>query len=415
MIQKQYKPLINKLLITFGILFFYKICTYFPLPGVNLDMIARFFAEQKNTMFGVADLFSGGAISRMSFVALGIMPYITASILMELFAHFDPNIGALKKEKEGMVIFVQKTRYLTVFIALIQSIGVAYGITKMGEGVIITDTTSFLFYSIPMLVMGTVLLMWLGEQITNYGLGNGISLIIFTAIISGLPGGVVNTIDLMNNGSLNPLIILFILFIMAATTVFIIFIEKGERRIPLQYTSSDFGGNYLPIKVNLANVIPAIFAGALISIPVTFGTFFKDVSSLNFINDILTPGTLGYNIVTFLLIFGFTFFYARIAFKVDEVTKNLNDSGSFIPGIRPGEHTKEYLKKITLRLTVFSGIYLGTIATVPWAIMNQLGAPFYFGGIMTLVIVQVTFDFITKLFNEIETLKLKEKEQESFI
>jgi len=412
---RQYKDLINKVLFTLGILFFYKICTYFPLPGIDLQMIQNFFEQQQNTMFGMANLFSGGAIERMSFVAIGVMPYITAAILMELFAHFDKNLGALKKEKDGMVIFIQRTRYLTVLIATFQAIGVAYGVTQMGEGILNIPVWQFMSYAVPMLVLGTMLLMWLGEQISAYGIGNGISLIIFTAIVSSIPGGLVNTLSLIDNGTLNFLLFLVILFIIVITMLFIIFIEKGERRIPLQYTSSEMTGNFLPIKLNLTNVIPAIFAGALISIPSTIGVFFKDVPSLNFFNDLFAAGSLTYHLITFLLIFFFALLYSKVVFKTQETANNLNHSGAFIPGIRPGENTKLYLDKIAKKISIFSGVYLGFIATVPWIIMQNLGAPFYFGGIVTLVVIQVVFDFINKFNSELSTIKLKENENNTFL
>jgi len=410
----QYKDLINKVLFTLSILFFYKLCTYFPLPGIDLLVIQNFFEEQKNTMFGMANLFSGGAIERMSFVAIGVMPYITAAILMELFAHFDKNLGALKKEKDGMIEFIQKTRYLTVIIATFQAIGVTYGVSQMGENVINIDVVQFMSFAVPMMVLGTMLLMWLGEQITAYGIGNGISLIIFTAIVSSIPGGLVNTLGLVDNGTLNFIVLLVILAIIVITMIFIIFIEKAERRLPLQYTSSEMKGNFLPIKLNLTNVIPAIFAGALISIPATFGVFFKDVSYLNFFNDLFAPGSWTYHFITFILIFFFALLYSKISFKVKDVSANLNNSGAFIPGIRPGEHTEEFLSKIVKRISVFSGIYLGFIATIPWIVMQQLGAPFYFGGIVTLVVIQVVFDFVSKLSNELKTIKSKENEENTF-
>jgi len=410
--------LTQKILITLGFLFAYRVLAYVPTPGVDLDVIKGFF-DNPGGIAGMANMFSGGAVERMSIISLGIMPYITASIVMELLAATFPALGQMKKERDGMQKYMQIIRYFTIFITVIQAIGVSMGLQSMtgsaGQSAVMIDPIMFTILTTFSMLAGTMLLMWIGEQITQKGIGNGISLIIFAGIVSGLPSGISNTVRAVNAGEMNFLAILAILAIMLITVLAIIYVELGERRVPISYSrktimqnQSKRVMNYIPVKVNLSGVIPPIFASAVLMFPLTMlGSSTNEYARA--IADSLSPGGLTFNVATFLLVMFFAFFYASIAFNAKDIADNLKRQGGFIPGVRPGEHTKEFLNEVASRLTGSGSIYLAIVSTLPFLLISQMGASFYFGGVAVLIIVQVALDTMRKIeaqrtMNQYDTL-----------
>jgi len=411
--------LTQKILITLGFLFAYRVLAYIPTPGVDLGVIKEFFDNNSNNALGMMNMFSGNAVSRLSIISLGIMPYITASIVMELLAATFPTLGQMKKERDGMQKYMQIIRYFTIFITVVQAIGVSMGLQSMtgraGQSAVMIDPMTFTVLTTFSMLTGTMLLMWIGEQITQKGIGNGISLIIFAGIVSGLPAAIGNTIRAVNAGEMNFLLVLAILAVMLITVLAIIYVELGERRVPISYSRKTIMQNqtkrvmnYIPVKVNLSGVIPPIFASAVLMFPLTM----LQASSnkyLTAIADTLAPGGLVFNIATFFLVVFFAFFYASIAFNAKDIADNLKRQGGFIPGVRPGEHTKEFLNEVASRLTGSGAVYLGIISTVPFAIISGIGASFYFGGVSVLIIVQVALDTMRKIeaqrtMNQYDTL-----------
>ncbi len=398
--------LTQKILITLGFLFAYRVLAYIPVPGVDLDMIKQFFEQNSNNALGLANMFSGNAISRLSIISLGIMPYITASIVMELLAATFPALGQMKKERDGMQKYMQIIRYFTIFITVVQAIGVSFGLQHMGsggQGAVLIDMTSFIVIAVFSMLTGTMLLMWFGEQITQRGIGNGISLIIFAGIVSGIPSAIGNTISQVNAGSMDFATVLGIAIIMIVTILTIIYVELGERRIPISYSrktimqnQSKKVMNYIPIRINISGVIPPIFASAILMFPLTI---LKASSNpiLTAISDALTPGDVLYNVLMFILVIFFAFFYASIQFNAKDIAENLKKQGGFIPAIRPGKQTAEFLNDVASKLTVWGALYLAIISTVPFIIINKLGASFYFGGTAVLIVVQVALDTMRKI------------------
>jgi len=392
--------LTQKILITFGFLFAYRVLAYVPVPGVDVDVIKSFF--DGTGVGGMVNMFSGGAIERFSIIALGIMPYITASIVMELLAATFPNIGQMKKERDGMQKYMQIIRYATIGITLVQAYGISIGLQNMNGAVLIDPMTFTLITTVSMLT-GTMLLMWIGERITQSGIGNGISLIIFAGIVSGIPAAIGNTMESVNSGALSLPIVLIILAIIMLTIFVIIYIELGERRVPISYSRKTVMQNqdkrvmnYIPIKVNLAGVIPSIFASAVLMFPLTLlGRSENEYAKM--VADTLAPGGIGFNIATFILVIFFAFFYASIVFNAKDIADNLKRQGGFIPGVRPGEHTKEFINEVASRLTGTGALYLAIISTVPFLLINSMGAAFYFGGVAVLIIVQVALDTMRKI------------------
>ncbi len=411
--------LTQKILITLGFLFAYRVLAYIPIPGVDLEVIKHFFDQNANNALGLANMFSGNAIRRMSIISLGIMPYITAAIVMELLAATFPALGQMKKERDGMQKYMQIIRYGTIAITIIQAIGVSMGLQAMkgasGQSAVMIDPTQFVVLAVFSMLTGTMLLMWFGEQITQKGVGNGISLIIFAGIVSGIPSAIGNTIAAVNSGTMNFLVVLAILAIMIATILIIIYVELGERRIPISYSRKTIMQNqhkrvmnYIPVRVNLSGVIPPIFASAVLMFPLTLlqSSTNKYVTS---VADILHPGGLVYNLLMFLMIIFFAFFYASIAFNAKDIADNLKRQGGFIPGVRPGDHTSAFLTDIASKLTVWGSFYLAIISTLPFILINTMGASFYFGGTAVLIVVQVALDTMRKIeaqrtMNQYETL-----------
>ena len=378
-----------------------------PVPGVNLDVIKEFFDSNSSNALGMFNMFSGKAAQRMSIISLGIMPYITASIVMELLAATFPALGKMKKERDGMVKYMQIIRYATIVITIIQAIGVSVGLGNMtgraGESAIMVDMTTFTAIAAASMLTGTMLLMWIGEQITQRGIGNGISLIIFAGIVSGIPHAIGGTINLVNTGELNFLVVIGILLVILATVGAIIYVEMGERRVPISYSRKVMMQNqhkrimnYVPIKVNLSGVIPPIFASAILMFPSTIMQASTN-PIVQKINDFLSPNSYTFNVLTFLFVIFFAYFYASIVFNAKDIADNLKKQGGFIPGVRPGESTALYLNEVASRLTFWGSIYLGLISTLPWVLVKTMGVPFFFGGTAVLIVVQVALDTMRKI------------------
>jgi preprotein translocase subunit SecY len=398
--------LTQKILITLGFLFAYRVLAYIPVPGVDLDVIRQFFDNNQNNALGLANMFSGNAIKRLSIISLGVMPYITASIVMELLAATFPSLGQMKKERDGMQKYMQIIRYATIFITLVQAAGVAFGLQQLsgnGHSAVLIDMTSFVILTAFSMLTGTMLLMWFGEQITQRGIGNGISLIIFAGIVSGIPRAIGNTISQVNAGSMSFGVVIGIFIIMIATILAIIYVELGERRVPISYSRKTLMQNqnkrimnYIPIRLNISGVIPPIFASAILMFPLTILKSSTNPIVMQ-ISDYLTPGGLLYNVLMFILVIFFAFFYASIQFNAKDIAENLKRQGGFIPGVRPGEQTKEFLTDVASKLTVWGALYLAIISTIPFIIINSLGASFYFGGTAVLIVVQVALDTMRKI------------------
>ena len=411
--------LIKKILITLGFIFAYRVLAYVPVPGVNLNVIKEFFDSNSSNALGMFNMFSGKAAQRFSIISLGIMPYITASIVMELLAATFPTLGKMKKERDGMTKYMQIIRYATIGITLIQAIGVSVGLGSItgraGESAIMIDMTTFTAIAATSMLTGTMLLMWIGEQITQRGIGNGISLIIFAGIVSGIPHAIGGTINLVNTGELNFLIVIGILVVILATVGAIIYVEMGERRVPISYSRKVMMQNqhkrimnYVPIKVNLSGVIPPIFASAILMFPSTIMQASTN-PIIQKINDFLSPSSYAFNVLTFIFVIFFAYFYASIVFNAKDISDNLKKQGGFIPGVRPGERTALFLNEVASRLTFWGSIYLGLISTLPWVLVKTMGVPFYFGGTAVLIVVQVALDTMRKIeaqmyMNKYETL-----------
>jgi len=401
------KDLLNKILITLGFILLYRVLAYVPVPGVNIDVVKEFFDTNSNNALGMINMFSGNAVRRLSVISLGIMPYITASIIMELLAATFPALGKMKKEKDGMTKYMQIIRYATIVITLIQAVGVSMGLNSLtgasGQSAITIDMDTFIAVAAISMVAGTIMLMWIGEQITQKGIGNGISLIIFSGIVSAIPTAIGGTVDLVNNGQLNFLTVLVILIVILATVGFIIYVELGERRVPVSYSRKVMMSNqnkrimnYIPIKVNLSGVIPAIFASAILMFPATILQGSKNEYMI-MIADLLSPSSYTFNIFMFLFVVFFAYFYASITFNAKDIADNLKRQGGFIPGVRPGGSTSEFLNETASRLTLFGSLYLATISTIPLLVVKAMGVPFYFGGVAVLIVVQVAIDTMRKI------------------
>ena len=413
------QDLIRKILVTLGFIFAYRVLAYVPVPGVNIDVIKEFFDSNSSNALGMFNMFSGNAAERLSIISLGIMPYITASIIMELLAATFPTLGKMKKERDGMVKYMQIIRYATIVITIVHAIGVSVGLGGMtgrgGESAIMLDMTTFSAVAAASMLAGTMLLMWIGEQITQRGIGNGISLIIFAGIVSGIPSAIGGTINLVNTGELNFLVVIGILAVILATVGSIIYVEMGERRIPISYSRKVVLQNqhkrimnYVPIKMNLSGVIPPIFASAILMFPSTIMQASTN-PMVQAIHDFLNPNSYVFNVLTFIFVIFFAYFYASIVFNAKDISENLKKQGGFIPGIRPGEGTALFLNEVASRLTLWGSIYLGLISTLPWILVKVMGVPFYFGGTAVLIVVQVALDTMRKIeaqmyMNKYETL-----------
>lgn len=401
------QQLVNKILITIGFLFIYRLLAYVPVPGVDTAVIASFFDSHQSDALGLMNMFSGNAVERLSIISLGIMPYITASIIMELLAATFPNLGQMKKERDGMVKYMQIIRYATIAITIVQAIGVSIGLQSLtgpdGSSAILTDHTTFIVISAVSMLAGTMLLMWIGEQITQSGIGNGISLIIFAGIVSAIPSAIGQSISMVNEGAMSFLTVIAILLLILATVGVIIYVELGERRVPVTYAKKTMMQNqnkrvmnYIPIKVNLSGVIPVIFASAILMFPMTVLSSSTN-PTVQAIADVLNPNSYFFNFLTFTFVIFFAFFYASIVFNAKDISENLKRQGGFIPGVRPGASTAEFLNETASRLTITGALYLGLVATLPFMIIKGMGVPFFFGGTAVLIVVQVALDTMRKI------------------
>jgi preprotein translocase subunit SecY len=394
---------------TLSALVVYRLGTYIPIPGVDASVMAEMMQRPGGGIFGMLDMFSGGAVRRVTVLALGIMPYISASIIIQLMTAAVPSLEALKKEGEmGRKKLNQYTRYLTAFIAMFQSYGIAVGLESMHGSfgpAVIDPGWFFRFSCIITLVGGTMFLMWLGEQITARGIGNGQSLIIMSGIVAGLPSALASLLDLGRTGALSPVFVMGFLVIAVATIAAIVFVERAQRRIPVQYPKRQmgnrmFGGDstHMPLKINTAGVIPPIFASSLLLIPATLAGF--TTGGPAWLEDIMGQFAHGqpvYMITYAALIIFFAYFYTAIVFNPEETADNLKKYGGFVPGIRPGSATAAYFDRILTRLTTVGGIYLVAVCMLPELLISDYGLPFYFGGTSILIVVSVTMDTVTQI------------------
>ncbi|WP_461210870.1 preprotein translocase subunit SecY [Desulfocurvus sp. DL9XJH121] len=399
----------KKLLWTFVLLAVYRIGIHVPTPGVDTAALQDFFDSMSNTLFGLFDMFSGGGLRNLSIFALGIMPYISASIIIQLLQVVSPELKRLQKEEgaAGRKKITQYTRYGTVLITVVQGLAIAIGLEGMsspgGASVVVDPGWGFRLVTIITLTAGTVFIMWIGEQITEKGLGNGISLIIFAGIVAGLPGAIFKTFRLMSAGELTLFIVLILVAAMAVVLGFIVFMERAQRRIPISYAKrmvgrKMYGGqsSHLPLRVNTAGVIPPIFASSILMFPATVGQF----SKVEWINDAaawFAPSTLLYNVLFVALIVFFCFFYTAIIFDPKDIAENLRKQGGFIPGIRPGQKTREYIDKVLGRITLWGALYISAICVLPMLLISKIGVPFYFGGTSLLIVVGVSMDFMSQI------------------
>ena len=404
--QKGLEELWTRLRFLFLAIIIYRIGTHIPVPGFDPDRLSELFNQNQGTFLGLFNMFSGGALERMSILALGVMPYISASIIMQLLAATVPSLEQLKKEGDsGRRTINQYTRYGTVFLALIQGTGMAVSFASQG----LAYEVNLLFYlvAISSLVAGAVFLMWLGEQITERGIGNGISMLIFAGIVAGIPGAIGQALESARQGDLNPILLIFILVIAVAVVYFVVFIERGQRRLTVNYAQRQGRRAYnaqtshLPLKVNMSGVIPAIFASSLLLFPTSISTWFgQGVNAPAWLQDVallLGPGQPLYIILFSALIIFFSFFYTALMYNPREVADNLKKGGAFLPGIRPGEQTARYIDTVTTRLTLIGGIYITSICLMPQFLNVYFNVPFYLGGTSLLIAVVVTMDFMAQV------------------
>lgn len=397
----------KKVFFTILMLGVYRVATQVPTPGIDGAALQSFFQGMKGSIFSVFNTFSGGALERFSVLALGIMPYITSSIIFSLLSYSIPALGELQKEGDGHKKISQYTRYATVLLCFFQGYGLAVGLENIkspnGLPVVIDPGFAFRFLTVISLTAGTMFVMWLGEQITERGIGNGISLIIFAGIAAGIPRGLSDTLNLLQNGELNLVTLLIVLAVMLGSFWFIIYVERGFRKVPVQYAkrvvnNRVFGGqsSHLPIKVNISGVMPPIFASALLGFPTTISQFIPQESPAKVyfsqVEQLFYPGRMLYNLTFIALIIFFAYFYSTIQFKTDDVSESLKKNGGFIPGIRPGEQTAEFLNNVVSRLTLVGAIYVSAICLLPAVLFNYAKVPFYFGGTSLLILVGVAID-----------------------
>lgn len=385
----------------------YRIGAHVPVPGIDPDMLSRLFQEQQGGILGLFNMFSGGALSRFSVFALGIMPYISASIIMQMLSYVLPSLESLRKEGEsGRRKITQYTRYGTLLLGVFQAFGIAVALESQA-GLVLDPGMLFRFTCVVSLVTGTMFLMWLGEQITERGLGNGISIIIFAGIVAGLPSAISSLFQLVSTGAISPLSSIFVIAIVALVTAFVVFIERGQRRITVNYAKRQVGNrlyggqtSYLPLKMNMSGVIPPIFASSLILFPATLAGWFTSGDSTRWIRDLaaaLSPGQPLYTLLYAAMIVFFAYFYTALVFNPRETAENLKKSGAFVPGIRPGEQTSRYIDKVLLCLTLGGAIYLVFVCLVPEFLNMRFNVPFYFGGTSLLIVVVVTMDFMSQV------------------
>jgi preprotein translocase subunit SecY len=397
----------RRLLFLLGALIVFRIGSFIPVPGIDPEQLAELFRSQRGGILDMFNMFSGGALSRFTLFALGIMPYISASIIMQLMTVVSPTLEALKKEGEaGRRKITQYTRYGTFGLAMFQSMGIAIALESQ-RGLVIDPGIAFRLATMLTLTTGTMFLMWLGEQITERGVGNGISLIIFAGIAAGLPQAVAGTLELVRTGAFSVLIALVIFALVMVVTAFVCFVERGQRRLLVNYAKRQVGNkiyggqsSHLPLKLNMAGVIPPIFASSIILFPATLVGWFGAAEGMNWLKNIagtLSPGQPIYVILYASAIIFFCFFYTALVFNPKETADNLKKSGAFVPGIRPGDQTARHIEKIMMRLTLTGAIYVTLVCLLPEFLILKWNVPFYFGGTSLLIIVVVTMDFMAQV------------------
>src|SRR3989304_880031 len=400
------KELRQRLLFVLIALFVFRITTHIPVPGINAQALMDMFNRQSGTILDMFNMFSGGALQRLSVVALGIMPYISASIIMQLLSFIDPKLKQLRKEGEmGRRKITQYTRYGTVLLATFQAFGVA--IALEGQNVVLNAGLSFRITTVVSLVTGTMFLMWLGEQITERGVGNGISMIIFAGIVAGLPAAIGGTLELSRTGELHLLAVIGLFALAVVVTGFVVFVERGQRRITINYAKRQVGrkmdagqSSHLPLKLNMSGVIPPIFASSIILFPATLGSWFGQSEGMQWLQNLvagMSPGQPLYVMMYAAFIVFFCFFYTAIVFDPRETAENLKKSGAFVPGMRPGEQTALYLDSVLTKLTAAGAIYITGVCLLPEFLILQYNVPFYFGGTSLLIIVVVVMDFMSQV------------------
>jgi preprotein translocase subunit SecY len=397
----------RRLLFLLGALVVYRIGAHIPVPGIDPVALAKLFESQQGGILGMFNMFSGGALSRFTVFALGIMPYISSSIIMQLLTVVVPTLEQLKKEGEaGRRKITQWTRYGTVGLALFQAFSIAIALESQ-PGLVLEPGFLFRINTVITLVTGTMFLMWLGEQITERGLGNGISLIIFSGIVAGLPRAIGGTLELVNTGAFSILFVVFLFAAVVAVTALVVFVERGQRKILVNYAKRQVGNrlyggqsSHLPLKLNMSGVIPPIFASSIILFPATLAGWFGSHEGMTWLKDIgstLSPGQPIYVLLYAGAIVFFCFFYTALVFNPKETADNLKKSGAFVPGIRPGEQTARYIDKIITRLTLIGAIYITLVCLLPELLIVKFNVPFYFGGTSLLIIVVVTMDFMSQV------------------
>jgi preprotein translocase subunit SecY len=384
----------------------YRIGAHIPVPGINPDQLAQMFEQNQGTILSMFNMFSGGALERMSILALGIMPYISASIIMQLLTAVSPQLEQLKKEGEaGRRKITQYTRYGTVLLATIQATGVSVGLA--GQGITFSSGIDFYLAAIPSFVCGAVFLMWLGEQITEHGIGNGISILIFAGIVAGLPGAIGQSFESARQGDLNILVLLGVGIVAVMIVAFVVFVERGQRRITINYAKRQQGRkvfaaqtSHLPLKLNMAGVIPAIFASSLLLFPASIGQWFGQGEGMEWLQDVslaLGPSQPLYIVLFAAGIIFFCYFYTALMFNPKDVAENLKKSGAFIPGIRPGIQTANYIDGVLGKLTLFGSLYIAAVCLMPQMLVVLVDVPFYFGGTSLLIVVVVVMDFMSQV------------------
>lgn len=397
----------RRLLFLLGALIVYRLGAHIPVPGIDPTRLSELFQGQSGGILGVFNLFSGGALSRFTIFALGIMPYISASIIMQLMTVAVPSLEALKKEGEaGRRKITQYTRYGTLLLAFAQALGISIALEGQA-GLVLDPGLMFRFVTVATLVTGTMFLMWLGEQITERGIGNGISIIIFAGIVAGLPAAIGGLFELVRTGSMHAFTALIICILVVLVTAFVVFVERGQRKILVNYAKRQVGNkvyggqsSHLPLKLNMSGVIPPIFASSIILFPATLGQWFGSSENMYWLRDIastLSPGQPIYVMLYALAIVFFCFFYTALVFNARETADNLKKSGAFVPGIRPGDQTARYIDKILMRLTLAGAVYITLVCLLPEFLILKWNVPFYFGGTSLLIIVVVTMDFMSQV------------------
>ena len=398
----------KRVFFTLALLIVYRIGVHVPVPGIDAVALASFFAKAKDTILGLFDMFSGGALERLSVFALGIMPYISASIILQLLTVVVPHLERLSKEGEqGRKKITQYTRYGTVVLSIIQGFGISVGLESMmapgGAPVVLVPGWGFRLLTMITLTSGTAFIMWLGEQITERGIGNGISLIIFSGIVVRIPNAISNSFRLVSTGELSIFLLLLLVALMVAVVGFIVFIEQGQRRIPVQYAKRVIGrklyggqSTHLPLKINTSGVIPPIFASSIIMFPATLASFIN-VDWIQSVAAAIKPGNLSYELLFVGFIYFFCYFYTAVTFNPVDVAENMKKHGGFIPGIRPGKRTADYIDRVLTRLTLGGATYVAAVCVLPSVLISNFNVPFYFGGTALLIVVGVAIDTMSQM------------------